>query len=311
MRILVTGAGGFVGRALVAALANEAHDVIGIDRVCAGLAHPRIETIEGDFADPAVLARAIGAGCDAVIHLATVPGGAAESDREAAFGVNLTGTAALIDAVCAHGRTRFIFASSIAAFGTPFPATVDDATPLRPTMIYGAHKAMGEQWLATMSRRDELDALSLRLPGILARPRAPSGMKSAFMSDLFHAAKAGESFVAPVSPHATMWLMSRRRLVGNLLHALHLPFGTVGEPYAVTLPPVRTSFEALAGEIARQTGARADLVRYEADAALEAGFGAQPPITTHDADRLGFASDGTLERLVAAALAELETRETI
>ena len=70
-----------------------------------------------------------------------------------------------------------------AAFGEPFPASVDDSTPLRPKSFYGAHKALMEQWLATLSRRGELDAISLRLSGVVARPRGPSGMKSAFLSD--------------------------------------------------------------------------------------------------------------------------------
>ena len=305
MRVIVTGAGGFVGRGLVAALAAD-HDVVAIDRDCAGLAADRVRALPGDFADPAILAAAFGDGCDAVVHLATVPGGAAEQDPALAFSVNVAGTAALAEAARACGPVRFLFASSIAVIGDPMPAAVDDTTPLRPRMLYGAHKAMTEQWLATLSRRGDLDALSLRLPGIVARPRRPSGMKSAFLSNLFHAARGGERFLSPVSEAATIWLMSRPRIVRNLMHALGLPRAAAGEPFAITLPAVRTSMAALVGEIARQCGSDPGLVAYEPDPALEAGFGAQPPLATPGAESLGFASDGSLATLVAAALSAID-----
>ena len=80
-----------------------------------------------------------------------------------------------------------------------------------PKMYYGAHKLMMEAWLATMTRRGAVHGLSLRLPGIVARPRAPSGMRSAFLSDLFHALRAAIADEMPVSAGATSWLLSRCR----------------------------------------------------------------------------------------------------
>jgi D-erythronate 2-dehydrogenase len=310
MRVVVTGAAGFVGRALVAALARD-HEVIALDRNCKELEGPGIQAVEGDFGHPKVLARAFSRGCDAVAHLATIPGGAAEQDPREAFRVNVTATAELVEAARSSGGIRFVFASSIAVLGDPLPPLVEDATPLRPRMVYGAHKAMVEQWLATMSRRGALEALSLRLPGIVARPLAPSGMKSAFISNLFHAARAKEPFVCPVSAGATMWLMSRARAVDNFVHGLMMPFGEVGDPYAVTLPAVRVSMAELAGEVARQAGADPSFVRYERDPMLEAGFGRQPPLVTPAAGQLGFANDGSLEALVGAALAGIAQMEVV
>lgn len=300
MRLLITGAGGFVGRALIAALAGG-HDIVAIDRDCSAIRAGTVRRIEGDFADSRLIAQAVEGGVDAVVHLATMPGGAAEQDPAEAFRVNVTGSAALLDAITAGGRTpRMIFASSIAVFGDPMPEKVDDETPLRPRMVYGAHKAMIEQWIATLGRRGAIRGLSLRLPGIVARPRGPSGMKSAFLSDVFHAARHGEPFVSPVSPQATMWLMSVPCLVRNLIHALEAPMP--GEPFALTLPAVVTTMDALVREIAAQTGWNAALVRHAPDAALEAAFGRQPPLEARAAHVAGFASDGSLPDLVGSAL---------
>jgi hypothetical protein len=61
----------------------------------------------------------------------------------------------------------------------------------------------------------------------------------------------------------------------------------------------------LAGEIARQCSISADLVSYAPDAALEAAFGAQPPLETPAALQAGFAHDGDLANLVSSALAAI------
>lgn len=297
MRILITGAGGFVGRALVTAL-RDSHDIVAVDSRLGN-----IQGIEGDITDPFVIATAIAGGCDAIVHLATVPGGAAESDPALAKAVNVDATMALIDAAAASGnQPKFVFASSIAVFGDPLPTVVDDDTPVAPRMFYGAHKAMMEAWIATQTRRAAIKGLSLRLPGIVARPRATSAMKSAFMSDVFHALRDGEELVVPVSPDATMWLMSVDCIACNIVHAL----GLDADGEAITLPALRVSFGDLVAAIASRTGQDPELIRYQPDAALEAAFGRQPPLFTTKADCLGYTHDGTLQALVATALSTIE-----
>ena len=78
MRIIVTGAGGFVGRHVLAELSE--HDVVALDtdlRHIPDLRH--VTKVEGDIQKLSSLVEAFKQGCDAVIHLATVPGGAAEA----------------------------------------------------------------------------------------------------------------------------------------------------------------------------------------------------------------------------------------
>lgn len=305
MDIVVTGAGGFVGRELVARLLAAGHAVTGIDTQAGGIP-AGARAIAGDLGDAAVRAEALAQGCDALVHLATVPGGAAEADPAASRRINIDAMYdLLLEASAASPGLRVVYASSIAVYGDPLPPLVDDATPLSPKMIYGGHKAMMEHAVAMLSNRGAIDGVTVRLPGILARPKGPSGMKSAFMSDLFHALKAGAAFTCPVSAGGTIWAQSVGRCAANFVHALTLDSALLPPGRAVTLPAQRVAMGALAGEIARQCGVSEGLVSYAPDAALEAAFAAQPPLVTAGAERAGFAHDGDLATLVASALATL------
>jgi D-erythronate 2-dehydrogenase len=305
MTIIITGAGGFVGRELVALLLARGDKVVALDSNLAALPdHPALHKVTGDICAANVRTEAFAGGCAALVHLATVPGGAAEADPAASRRVNVDAMYDLLDAAKAAGnRPRIVYASSIAVFGDPLPAAgVDDATPLAPKMIYGGHKAMMETAVSMMHHRGEIEGVSVRLPGILARPKGPSGMKSAFMSDLFHALRAGEPFICPVSQGATIWAESVTQCAHNLVHALDMDARLMPVTRVVTLPAQRITMGALAAEIARQCGVSPDLVTYRPDAALEAGFGAQPPLATPAALACGFAHDGDLATLVSNAL---------
>jgi D-erythronate 2-dehydrogenase len=304
MPIIVTGAGGFVGRALVEKLLGRGDNVVALDSY-SGHIPAGARVVAGDIAEPKIRADAFRDGCAALVHLATVPGGAAEADPAASRRINVDAMYDLLEAAKATGNVpRVVYASSIAVFGDPLPpAGVDDTTPLAPKMIYAGHKAMMESAVAMMHHRGEIDGVSVRLPGILARPKGPSGMKSAFMSDLFHALRAGESFTCPVSEGATIWAQSVRQCATNLIHALDMNSAAMPVTRVVTLPAQRITMGALASEIARQTGTSTDLITYAPDAALEAAFGAQPPLSTPAADICGFAHDGDLATLVRNALA--------
>lgn len=303
--ILITGAGGFVGREIVSRLLARGSNVVAMDTAASGIP-ARAKVVAGDLGDPLVRAKALKDGVSAVIHLATVPGGAAEADPAASRRINIDAMYDLLLEVSAFGnRPRFVYASSIAVFGDPLPASVDDQTPLSPRMIYGAHKAMMEHAVAMFTNRGLIEGVTVRLPGILARPKGPSGMKSAFMSDLFHALKAGEAFACPVSASGTIWAESVARCADNFIHALSLDSALLPPTYAVTLPALRLTMGDLAAEIARQCGVSPDLVSYAPDVALESAFAAQPPLATPAAARAGFLDDGDLEALVASALETL------
>ena len=308
MTILVTGAGGFIGRELLSVLAETEEQVIAIDQNLASIPdHPGLLCVEADLGDGETLAELFDGSVDRIVHLAAVPGGAAEADPAASQRVNIVATLNLLNLAAAQGNVpRVVYASTIAVLGDHLPdAGVNDETPLRPVMIYGMHKAMIETAMAGLSRRGVIDGISLRLPGIVARPPGPSGLKSAFMSDLFYALEQGQAYTLPVSPGARVWIMSVAQCVRNLVHALGCDSQLAPESRVATLPAIWVSMEELVQELASSTGNSPELVQYAPDSGLEAAFGAQPSLETPTAEALGMQHDGNLRALVANALATI------
>jgi nucleoside-diphosphate-sugar epimerase len=304
--ILVTGANGFVGQGLVKRLlAQGGHTLTLIDRSFDDAPpRPHVRHITGSFGDAAVLDAALKEPVDIVFHLASVPGSLAEREPALGYQVNLQATLALAHRLAARPRpVRFVFASSVAVYGALGQDHVHENQPARPALSYGAHKLMAEIELADLSRRGTLDAVSLRLPGIVARPPSESGHGSAFMSLVMHKIAAGQPYVCPVGPKATAWWMSLRCCVDNLLHAAAMP--TAGAPASRVwqLPVLHLSMrEVLDALIWRYGPQRRELISFAPDERIEALFGRMPPLHTPTALAAGFRHDEDADQLIVAAL---------
>lgn len=302
MRVLVTGAGGFLGRGLIGRLAQGMPGLtrlVATDRAFAGALPEGVEAIVGDLADTTFLATLTERGFDLVFHLASLPGSLAEREAEAGFAANVTAPLALARSVAERrNHARFVFTSSIAVYGDLSDDMVRPQTLCRPALSYGAHKWMLEIFLADLARRGEVSALSLRLPGIVARPLAESGHGSAFMSQIFHKIAAGVPFACPVPASARCWWMSRETALTALMHA-----ATVAETTsAVIQPPVlHARIDEVAAAIGRVTGRSPDIA-WGDDAHITRLFGALPALDASPALRLGFAADADTEALARATL---------
>lgn len=264
--------------------------------------------MEGDLHDPEVRKQIGAFAPDVCFHLAAVPGGAAEADPALSRRVNLDATLDLFETLAASRAatglepTVVVYASTIAVYGSPLPDPVTPLTPTRPPMVYGAHKLACEIILADFTRRGLLDGRSLRLPGIVARPRAPSGLVSAFMSNLMHALAAGEPFTCPVGPEATAWWMSARRCAQNLVHAAVMdPAGDAARawPLPVLHLSISEVIRTLSAVYAVDGG---QLVTHAPQPSVEAVFGRYPVLDDRASRSLGLRDDGTAEDLLRRAL---------
>ncbi len=153
MKVLVTGARGFVGTYLVRRLVAEGCDVVARDR-------------ELDVADPQAIAAAVAAEQpDAVVHLAAlsfVPESVADPWR--AYRVNFLGTLNLLNAVRAHAPdARLLAVSSAAVYGSQAPeaAPFVEGDPLAPASPYARTKAAGDR-LTAAAARDGASCVTVR-----------------------------------------------------------------------------------------------------------------------------------------------------
>ena len=122
MRVLVTGAAGFIGSHIAETMQAAGHEVRGLDSLAPAVHTGRPgyvsgELIVGDVRDPSVVDEAL-AGMDAVCHQAALVGlGVDLSDLPGYADVNVTGTAVLLEAMGRHGIPRLVFASSMVVYG--------------------------------------------------------------------------------------------------------------------------------------------------------------------------------------------------
>lgn len=313
--VLVTGTLGYVGTQLMTRLTSDpdfaasrfiALDQCVPDRLPGWAADPRVTVAPGDMTDPAVLDEAMQTEPDVVFHLAGILGGAAEADYESARKVNVDGSLGLLERLRVQGMNghaaRVVYASSIAVFGPPLPEIVDDDTHPVPVMTYGGQKLMIESVIEQFSARGWIDGLALRLPGIVAREDADGRQLSAFLSEVFYAARDRRSLTLPVSPHGRTWLLSARAVIDALVHAALLPSESLGRRRAMTLPAQAVRMEQLVDALDESFPGSRELISYAPNTHIEDQFASQPLLSTELAEGLGFERDACLSALIAAAL---------
>jgi nucleoside-diphosphate-sugar epimerase len=141
VRVLVTGASGFVGRMACAELRSHDHQVGALVRT-PGTEPAGTRAHEGDITDAASLGRAIDAAQpDAVVHLAAET--AATKDAERIEQVNVGGTQNVVDACASAGVERFVFCSTVVT-GNAHGETLTEDSTLPVDTVYGRSKQKGE-----------------------------------------------------------------------------------------------------------------------------------------------------------------------
>ena len=277
MRILVTGAAGYIGSALVRALAG--HEVIATDQSGTG--------VIGNLAYPPFTRSLVTPEIDLVFHLASLVSGGAEQNFELGTKVNLDATRDLLEACRLAGhRPKLVFASSIAVYGGRIPDPVTDDTPPSPRLSYGAQKLVCEILIADYTRRGYLDGCALRLPTVLVRPGSANTAVSGWASAIIREPLAGRDYVCPVRPDTRMACISLRRVVDALQRAATLT-GTF------LLPGISVSAQQMWDAVKGRAKGR---VTFAPDDRLQKIMDAVPKTTV---SKHGFTGSASIDEIVA------------
>lgn len=228
-RVLVTGAGGFIGQHLVCRLKE-----CGI-RVRALLHHKplhhkddhHVEFVTGDICDPKEMKKA-SEGCQAIIHLAgrVHAGFEGQEEEGLCWALNVDGTRNMLDGAVAQGVGRFLYVSTVKVFGEGGDACLDETSKPSPITPYGKSKYRAEHLVMEYGARTALKVTCLRVPPVYG-----SGHKGNLQSMV---SAIDRGWVPPLPP-----IQNHRSLlsINNLLSAMMLAIaqeGSVGQCYIVT-----------------------------------------------------------------------------
>ncbi|MEL6572548.1 MAG: D-erythronate dehydrogenase [Pseudomonadota bacterium] len=313
-RILILGGGGMIGQKLAARLlaANATADVTLFDigfppNAVSGTA---MET--GNLATAGVVAGLAKQKFDTIFHLASIVSGEAESNFTKGYTVNLHPMIAFLEALRLEHeaestyRPRFVFTSSIAVFGGPYPEWISDDFAPSPQTSYGTQKLMCEALVQDYSRKGFIDGLSLRLPTICVRPGKPNLAASSFFSGIIREPLNGQEAILPVPDTTRHWFATPKAAAGFLVHAAELDTGMLGGHRALNLPGVSCTvaqqIDALR-TVAGQTPV--ELISAQPDETIMSIVAGWPTGFTADrATALGFSAETSFEEIIKTYIAE-------
>ncbi|MEI6099102.1 MAG: D-erythronate dehydrogenase [Alphaproteobacteria bacterium] len=305
MTTLIIGAAGMIGRKIAASVANEQlvlADVVQADPL------PGAQILTLDLTAPDAPMRLLETRPSTIYHLAAIVSGEAEADFDKGYAVNLDSIRTLLEAIrhIPNYSPRFVYASSAAVFGRPFPDAIPDDFHLVPLTSYGTQKAIAELLVNDYSRRGFIDGVSLRLPTICIRPGLPNRAASSFFSNILREPLAGKSANLPVPDSTRHWFASPRAAVGFFRHAATMDTSPLGTDRAITVPGLTGTVADQLAALQRAAGPAAlKLITRNPDPAVERIVGGWAlEFTATRALTLGFQADRSFDDIIAAHLAE-------
>ncbi|MGW2705290.1 D-erythronate dehydrogenase [Streptomyces sp. NPDC001340] len=301
MRVVITGAFGFLGRRLAATLLQTRTfrgapitRLVLADRVVPpdfpAATDPLVDVVHGDlinrlddlFAEPV----------DVLFHLAAAVSAECEADFGLGMRTNVDTTRALLDAAraqaAADGPTpRVVFASSLAVYGSSpelsLPPVVSESSMPMPQSSYGTQKLICEHLIADYTRRGFLDGRVARLMTVAVRPGRPNAAASGFLSGIVREPLAGLPATCPVRPDLRVALASPRRTIQGILRIAEAERGVgpgrLEGQAPVNLPALTVTVAEMLATLRKVAGDTvADLVTLAPDPAIEAIVASWPAV---------------------------------
>lgn len=328
MRVVITGAFGFLGRRLAAALLQTRTfrgapitRLVLADRSVQpdfpAATDPLVEVVHGDLIDrlDGVFAEPV----DVLFHLAAAVSAECEADFGLGMRANVDTTRALLEAAraqaAAGGPTaRVVFASSLAVYGSspelPLPPPVSESSVPMPRSSYGTQKLICEHLIADCTRRGFLDGRVARLMTVAVRPGRPNAAASGFLSGIVREPLAGLPATCPVRPDLHVALASPRRTIQGILRIAEAERGVgpgrLEGQAPVNLPALTVTVAEMLATLRQVAGdAAADLVTMNPDPAIEAIVASWPAtFDNRRAAALGLEPDPSFRSVVEDYLAD-------
>ncbi len=248
---LITGAAGEIGQALIKGLSERSStQIVTIDlQPLPEALREKTVHLQGDIMDKALLSRLISEyEFETIYHLAAMLSTRAEFSPESAHRVNVEGTLVLLQLAAEQSEwrnepVRFIFPSSIAAYGMPDLDTKRNYTKVRewewnyPRTMYGCNKLYCEQLGIYYSRYYRqlaadrpvmLDFRSVRFPGLISAYTVPSGGTSDYGPEMLHAAAKGVPYACFVREDVRIPFMVMPDAIKSLLLLTEASSETLG-----------------------------------------------------------------------------------
>lgn len=313
MRVMVTGAAGFLGVALTKYLlqigqltlpsgaVQPISELLLVDRQIVNLpvhATVAVRAQQGDLSDPAFATSLAAQGYDTIFHLAASLTLAAEQDPVQAYQINVASVRHLIEG--AARPPRFVFASSIAVFGGVLPDVVDDLMRAEPDTTYGTHKAMVELMLANYSRMGYADGRALRLPVVLIRQGAANPTVSDRVAAIARETLAGNDTVCGLAPDTRIPVVSANAVARALIQLHEVPVASLPHARAMNLPALTVSVEEMIQSVRRcANGRKLGELHYHPDVTLQRIVDSWPKVfISNDATALGLHADADFDTII-------------
>ena len=265
MRIVITGAAGFIGQIVAEELLSDESNLVLLTDIVEppipqrAICPQNAKLLKANLNQSGVPIDIANTGFDAAILLHGIMSSGAEANLELGYEVNVDATREIIEQLSmVKHDIKIVYASSEAVYGRPVPKNgVTEEDIPHPEMSYGCQKLICETIINDYTRRVLINGISLRFPTISIRPGKPTAAITSFLSGIIREPLNGEICKLPLEDRNWRhWMSSPKTIVHNIIVALKLPRDAlpphrraVNAPgFAVTIQDMLDALEEVGGK---------------------------------------------------------------